>query len=140
MRFRREVAHATEVERAAQVDSTETARHTRFRREVAHTTEVECAAQTLGRDATHSSCYFTCDSHREARDLRDTPELGRARATEALATRATKALATRDGQRRRWTATATAMDSDKSARDTRDENTSQSHTRQRTERKLIVPL
>jgi hypothetical protein len=92
----------------------------RFGREVAHATEVECAAQTLGRDATHSSCYFTRDSHREARDLRDTPELGRARATEALAThatRATKALAThamdsdgdtRDGQRRRhtrWTAT-----------------------------------
>jgi hypothetical protein len=57
---------------AAQGDSTETARHTRFRREVAHTTEVECAAQTLGRDATHSSYYFTRDSHREARDLRDT--------------------------------------------------------------------
>jgi hypothetical protein len=55
--------------------------------EVAHATEVECAAQTLGRDATHSICYFTRDSHREARDLRDTRDarhaLDSSRRTEA---------------------------------------------------------
>jgi hypothetical protein len=55
--------------------------------EVAHATEVECAAQTLSRDATHSICYFTRDSHREARDLRDTRDarhaLDSSRRTEA---------------------------------------------------------